>query len=102
MREYEVCSVCEKGITLKRGKEECFVGFQACAANAPLQKGGNCVALRNTSTLEFAFFTAPPTTVCFQAHGWKKRFGRQDGAKRFQELLAEIEKYGYSTAELPQ
>lgn len=100
MRECEVCAVCASGITLKRGKEECFVDFQACAANAPIQKGGNCVALRNAATLEFAFFTVPPTIVCFQARGWKKRFGGQDGAKRFEDLQAEIEKYGYSTAEL--
>ena len=66
MRECEVCAVCASGITLKQGKEECFVDFQACAANAPIQKGGNCVALRNAATLEFAFFTVPPTIVCFR------------------------------------
>lgn len=102
MREYEVCSVCASGIALRRGKEECFVDFQACVANAPISEGGNCVALRNSAALEFAFFTVPPIIVCFQAHGWKKHFGGQDGAKRFQDLLAEIERYGYSTAELPR
>ena len=51
MRECEVCAVCASGITLKRGKEECFVDVQACAATAPIQKGGNCLSLRNAASL---------------------------------------------------
>lgn len=96
MSEYEVCSVTKRGVSLKKGRESVFVDFETCAAHSPVKDVANCVAMRNESALEFAFFTAPPTIICLKKRGLKSLLDK-NALRRFQELQATIERQGYST-----